>query len=174
MDLEDILKSKKRFSPEELSYLLEVGKAQGKTAMLTVVDDPDSPEGRAAGEYIKSHSLLPRKYEETTEAEIAENGKKLLSSNTPIRKKKKILILLAHLGVYESFQILKRYRADPDPDLKVWADMAYEECQTFIRQSFSPEAIASFNTVLKTGRNELCPCGSGKKFKKCCGEGGKE
>jgi hypothetical protein len=21
---------------------------------------------------------------------------------------------------------------------------------------------------MKTGRNELCPCGSGKKFKKCC------
>jgi uncharacterized protein len=21
----------------------------------------------------------------------------------------------------------------------------------------------------KTGRNDLCPCGSGKKFKKCCG-----
>ncbi|MBD9124484.1 MAG: SEC-C metal-binding domain-containing protein [Eisenbergiella sp.] len=21
---------------------------------------------------------------------------------------------------------------------------------------------------LKTGRNDLCPCGSGKKFKKCC------
>jgi len=21
----------------------------------------------------------------------------------------------------------------------------------------------------KVGRNELCPCGSGKKFKKCCG-----
>jgi uncharacterized protein len=24
--------------------------------------------------------------------------------------------------------------------------------------------------VVKTGRNEPCPCGSGKKFKKCCGE----
>ena len=23
--------------------------------------------------------------------------------------------------------------------------------------------------VHKTGRNEPCPCGSGKKFKKCCG-----
>ena len=23
--------------------------------------------------------------------------------------------------------------------------------------------------VPKTGPNELCPCGSGKKFKKCCG-----
>ena len=22
---------------------------------------------------------------------------------------------------------------------------------------------------MKTGRNEPCPCGSGKKFKKCCG-----
>jgi uncharacterized protein YchJ len=21
---------------------------------------------------------------------------------------------------------------------------------------------------IKTGRNDLCPCGSGKKFKKCC------
>jgi hypothetical protein len=24
--------------------------------------------------------------------------------------------------------------------------------------------------VIKTGPNELCPCGSGKKFKKCCGD----
>jgi preprotein translocase subunit SecA len=23
----------------------------------------------------------------------------------------------------------------------------------------------------KIGRNEACPCGSGKKFKKCCGDG---
>jgi SEC-C motif-containing protein len=23
----------------------------------------------------------------------------------------------------------------------------------------------------KTGRNDPCPCGSGKKFKKCCGRG---
>lgn len=24
----------------------------------------------------------------------------------------------------------------------------------------------------KLGRNDLCPCGSGKRFKKCCLEGG--
>lgn len=24
-------------------------------------------------------------------------------------------------------------------------------------------------TEAKVGRNDLCPCGSGKKFKKCCG-----
>jgi len=78
-------------------------------------------------------------------------------------------MLLAHLGVYESFQILKQYRTDPDLELKVWADMAFEECQTFVRQSFSPEAIVSISAMIKTGRNKPCPCGSGKKFKNCCG-----
>lgn len=28
---------------------------------------------------------------------------------------------------------------------------------------------APINYYKKVGRNELCPCGSGKKFKKCCG-----
>ncbi|WP_400243795.1 SEC-C metal-binding domain-containing protein [Niallia sp. JL1B1071] len=30
--------------------------------------------------------------------------------------------------------------------------------------------IISFQTREKIGRNDLCPCGSGKKFKKCCGK----
>ncbi len=32
----------------------------------------------------------------------------------------------------------------------------------------SPEEKKSPITVIKTGRNDPCPCGSGKKFKKCC------
>jgi hypothetical protein len=32
--------------------------------------------------------------------------------------------------------------------------------------------LAAIATVAKVGRNEACPCGSGKKFKKCCGVGG--
>ncbi|WP_078553823.1 YecA family protein [Bacillus alkalicellulosilyticus] len=28
--------------------------------------------------------------------------------------------------------------------------------------------VVDINSYKKTGRNELCPCGSGKKFKKCC------
>lgn len=31
------------------------------------------------------------------------------------------------------------------------------------------EAIRAVKLGHKAGRNELCPCGSGKKFKKCCG-----
>ena len=28
-------------------------------------------------------------------------------------------------------------------------------------------------TVKRVGRNDPCPCGSGKKYKKCCGRGGR-
>jgi preprotein translocase subunit SecA len=31
------------------------------------------------------------------------------------------------------------------------------------------EAPKEVRTGAKIGRNDLCPCGSGKKYKKCCG-----
>jgi uncharacterized protein YecA (UPF0149 family) len=31
------------------------------------------------------------------------------------------------------------------------------------------EAYASLHAAIKVGRNDPCPCGSGKKYKKCCG-----
>jgi hypothetical protein len=33
----------------------------------------------------------------------------------------------------------------------------------------APSAGAGYNTGKKVGRNEPCPCGSGKKYKHCCG-----
>ena len=172
MDLDDLLRSKlkKNMTPEELAEMLEIARAGKKTAFKTVVDDLNSPEAKAAKDYIKSHRLLPKNYESTTEEEIAEKGKKLLDPKTPIKEKKKILMLLAHLGVYESHRILKEYCENPDPELMYWSRMALEECQTFIQQMFSPEALVALTEIRKTGRNDPCPCGSGKKFKKCCGK----
>ena len=37
---------------------------------------------------------------------------------------------------------------------------------------YAPRKSGGNNTVVNTqkvGRNELCPCGSGKKYKNCCG-----
>ena len=34
-----------------------------------------------------------------------------------------------------------------------------------------PSDMTIRNTAPKVGRNEPCPCGSGKKYKKCCGAG---
>ncbi|MDG1372160.1 MAG: UPF0149 family protein [Paracoccaceae bacterium] len=39
------------------------------------------------------------------------------------------------------------------------------------REAFLPDSDTFVHTQPKTGRNEPCPCGSEKKFKKCCGVG---
>lgn len=54
-------------------------------------------------------------------------------------------------------QFLQRY---PDADPKdLWSMVDAEDS-------------VKAETAPKVGRNELCPCGSGKKYKKCCGAGG--
>jgi uncharacterized protein len=37
------------------------------------------------------------------------------------------------------------------------------------RKSSTPSTVPSGARATRVGRNESCPCGSGKKFKRCCG-----
>ena len=53
----------------------------------------------------------------------------------------------------------------------------HHELSTFIREDGRwvfddavPNPKPTTRQVNKVGRNELCPCGSGKKYKKCCGK----
>ena len=170
MDLEDFLNNTNVHSPDELKFILDIAQSKGLTAFVTFVDDPNTPEARAMREYIDNHYLLPKNYEDTPVEEIAEKGEKLLDSSTSIEEKKSIIMLLAHLGVYESYKYLKAYHKNPDPELQVWADMALDECRTFSQQWFAEQKPVVFNYLKKIARNDLCPCGSGKKFKKCCGK----
>ena len=39
----------------------------------------------------------------------------------------------------------------------------------WLRQSLLREIAVSEVHSVKVGRNDLCPCGSGRKYKKCCG-----
>ena len=55
--------------------------------------------------------------------------------------------------------------------------LTYHELQGFLFAVVSaPELVRPSewlplpNRVSKAGRNDPCPCGSGKKFKKCCGK----
>jgi uncharacterized protein YchJ len=38
-----------------------------------------------------------------------------------------------------------------------------------IVQKFGHQSVIPNKKVPSVGRNQPCPCGSGKKFKKCCG-----
>lgn len=170
MDLDKYLQSKKKFSPDEFQYMLDLAQASGRTAFISIVEDPDSPEAQSIKDYIDSHRLLPKNYEDTPVEEIEEKGQKLFDSSTSIKEKKSIIMLLAHLGVYESYKYVKAYRDNPDPELQIWANMAFDECKTFAQQWFSKEKPVVYNYFRAVGRNDPCPCGSGKKFKKCCGK----
>ncbi|WP_419658684.1 SEC-C metal-binding domain-containing protein [Desulfosarcina variabilis] len=41
----------------------------------------------------------------------------------------------------------------------------YANCK---KKNFKPEPIKQESILQKVGRNDPCPCGSGKKYKKCC------
>ncbi|MQK95709.1 SEC-C metal-binding domain-containing protein, partial [Escherichia coli] len=44
-----------------------------------------------------------------------------------------------------------------------------KEPEIFFHRSKNPEAFSQNPKQKKIGRNDPCPCGSGKKYKKCCG-----
>jgi len=58
-------------------------------------------------------------------------------------------------------------KADWLYNLPQWDDVLDEERRTEIRKEYNKSRIAVSN---KVGRNDPCPCGSGKKYKKCCGK----
>ena len=51
--------------------------------------------------------------------------------------------------------------------LKSWSNVLTEEKMKEIAKKYREDNIAH---VEKIGRNDPCPCGSGKKYKKCCGK----
>ncbi len=52
-------------------------------------------------------------------------------------------------------------------ELEQWNGILTEERRKEIKKEYNKSRIAVSN---KIGRNEPCPCGSGKKYKKCCGK----
>jgi preprotein translocase subunit SecA len=59
-----------------------------------------------------------------------------------------------------------RYVRDVEAEIGTWAAFRDEEPAS---PAFVP--VLPVRTTPKVGRNDPCPCGSGKKYKKCCGAG---
>lgn len=58
-------------------------------------------------------------------------------------------------------------KADWLYNLPQWDGVLSQEKRDEITKEFKRSKIATSN---KVGRNDVCPCGSGKKYKKCCGK----
>lgn len=59
-------------------------------------------------------------------------------------------------------------KADWLYNLKEWDNVLSEDKRKEITKQYHESLI--FKAAPKIGRNDPCPCGSGKKYKKCCGK----
>ena len=54
-------------------------------------------------------------------------------------------------------------------DLPCWPNNGWSPSSLHAQATGKPEFRNEDGSVMKIGRNDPCPCGSGKKYKKCCG-----
>lgn len=71
----------------------------------------------------------------------------------------KIVYLKLYVNMMEA-------KADWLYNLPEWDDIYSKEERMKLKKEFDRSKMA---TSTKVGRNDMCPCGSGKKYKKCCG-----
>ncbi len=66
------------------------------------------------------------------------------------------------------YQKMVEYKAEHLYSLPQWNNIfTDEELEEFYKEQKKSRTVV--NTEAKVGRNDPCPCGSGKKYKKCCG-----
>lgn len=104
------LNANEPLSPEELATLKTAAKTSAMVDQITVVDEPESPEGKAAVEYVNSHHWLPANYRTLPLKKVEALSKTLFDPRAEIVKKKKALMLLGHRGSIEVQRSLHRSR----------------------------------------------------------------
>jgi SEC-C motif-containing protein len=74
----------------------------------------------------------------------------------------------------QTMQHKARWQLFRTPDFPTAADLQrrfadlYNHLREKLQDDTRPKLVASALAVVKAGRNDPCPCGSGKKYKKCC------
>ncbi len=87
-------------------------------------------------------------FENANYEEILTEADKLFVPGTAIEEKKRILLLLAHLGTMESAKILEKYSKTSEGTLNDWAILALKECRMFLESVFLKEEGGFISTGL--------------------------
>jgi len=87
--------------------------------------------------------------------EVLTEADRLFVQGTPIEAKKRILILLAHLGTMESSKILERYLKVSEGTLKDWAILSLKECRMFLESVLLKEEEGFVSAGLGGRDNKL-------------------
>ncbi len=87
--------------------------------------------------------------------EVLTVSDKLFYKDTPIELKKRILILLAHLGTPESCRILEQFRKISEGNLRDWALLSLKECRMLLESVLLQEEGGFISTGLGGKDNKL-------------------
>lgn len=78
----------------------------------------------------------------------------------------------ANVSIVIDFEVLYKkmveYKADHLYNLPQWKNIFTEDHMNVLYKK--QKSSTTFVREAKVGRNDACPCGSGKKYKKCCGQ----
>ena len=68
--------------------------------------------------------------------------------------------------IYGQYKELNRFLSEPEEDFEMPDNWSSSEDQDDFNSFYDPQQ--PIVKEKKVGRNDPCPCGSGKKYKKCC------
>jgi hypothetical protein len=94
-------------------------------------------------------------FENVDYEEVLTESDKLFDKHTPIESKKRILILLAHLGTAESCKVLEKYLKISQGNLRDWALLSLKECRMFLESVLLQEETGFISTGLGGKDNKL-------------------
>ena len=87
--------------------------------------------------------------------EVLTESDKLFCGDTPIELKKRILVLLAHLGTPESCRTIEKYLKISEGNLRDWALLSLKKCRMFLESVLLQEESGLISTGLGGKENKL-------------------
>ena len=101
-------------------------------------------------ETLKEYSGYSHSFDKgkLSDKETINLGLALFHKKLPIEARKKILVLLAHLGTIEACRQIEKYGNSPDNDLKQWTLLSLQECRMFLEGSIMDESMGYISSGL--------------------------
>jgi hypothetical protein len=118
---------------------------------FTLIDEPIDLSTQR--EYLSLSKTID--FDNVDYKEILTGSDRLFYKDTPIESKKKILILLAHLGTPESCKILEKYQKSSEANLRDWALLSLKECRMLLENVLLEEEGGFISTGLGGKDNKL-------------------
>jgi len=104
-------------------------------------------------EYIRFSETID--FDNLDYEEVLMESDKLFDKRTSIEFKKRILILLAHLGSPESCRVIEKFLKISERNLRDWALLSLKECRTFVESVLLQEEEGFISTGLGGKDNKL-------------------